>query len=126
MSVTPDTQLGDRWVRAIAAGDEPAVLAGLDPSVDFGALTPGRAWEASTAADVAEIVLGRWFAVPRRIAAIDRIEHATIGGRQRVGYLFRATTPDGNTVIEQQAYFDAVDDRITWLRILCTGFRSTD
>lgn len=92
-------------------------------SVDFRALTPGGEWEASTAEEVAAIVLGRWFVHLRRIDSIEAVAHATVGGRERAGYLFRAMTPAGDCIVEQQAYFDVVDDRITWMRILCTGFR---
>ena len=117
------TRLGDAWVHAIAAGDEDALLAVLAPSVDFGALTPGAAWEASTSADAVAIVLGRWFAAPRRIESVELVERGTVGDRERTGYRFLASTPDGVAVIEQQAYFEVVGDRITWIRILCSGFR---
>lgn len=123
MSIAAGTRLGDAWVRAIAAGDEDSLLGILDPAVDFQALTPGGGWAAATSSEAAAIVLGRWFAPPRRIDAIERVEHATVGGRERAGYAFRATTPDGETVVEQQAYFDVIDGRIVWMRILCTGFR---
>jgi ketosteroid isomerase-like protein len=118
---TPTT--GDAWVRAIAEGDEDALGRLLDPDVDFRALTPGGPWEAASAAEVVAIVLGRWFASPRRIESVEQVDHDAVGDRARVGYRYRATTPDGDTVVEQQAYFDMVDDRITWMRVLCTGFR---
>jgi hypothetical protein len=125
VSVATGTRVGEAWVQAIVAGDEAALLAVLDPSVDFGALTPGAAWSGSTAAEVAAVVLGRWFASPRQIEAIEEVEHGTAGDRERVGYRFLASTPDGERTIEQQAYFDVDDDgdRIVWLRILCSGFR---
>ena len=123
MTVAAATALGDAWVQAIAEGDRPALLAVLDPSVRFGALTPGAAWEATTAAEAADIVLGRWFATPRRVDAIERVDHGAVGDRGRLGYLLSTTTPDGPRVIEQQAYFEVVDDRITWLHVLCSGFR---
>lgn len=118
--------LGSAWVRAVASGDEAALLAVLDPAVDFRALTPGGEWEASTSTDVAAIVLGRWFASPRQIESVERVDHGLVGGRERAGYLFRASTPDGARAVEQQAYFDAVEGRITWLRILCAGFQPVD
>lgn len=119
----PGVEAGDRWARSIVDGDRAGLLAVLDDAVDFRALTPGREWQAVGPGDVAAIVLGTWFAAPRRIDGIERLEHATVGGRHRAGYLLRATAPDGDAVVEQQAYFDVVDDRITWLRILCSGFR---
>jgi hypothetical protein len=30
--------------------------------------------------------------------------------------------PDGEFVIEQQAYLETDGDTISWLRIMCTGF----
>jgi hypothetical protein len=119
------TRAGDAWVRAIAAGDEAALLDVLDPSVDFRALTPGGDWAASASADAGAIVLGRWFADPRRIEGVEWVDHAEVGERHRTGYRFSATTPDGAAVVEQQACFDVVAGRITWLRILCTGFHVT-
>ena len=123
MSIAAGARLADAWVRAIVAGDEDAALAVLDPACDFRALTPGGEWQASTAGDAAAIVFGRWFALPRRIESIEHVEHRTIAGRDHASYRFRATTPDGEFLVEQQAYFDVADDRIAWIRILCAGFR---
>ena len=116
-------RLGDEWVRGIAAGDGDALLAVLAPAVRFGALTPGRTWEATTSTDAVAIVLGRWFDAPRVVESVERVDHATVGDRARVGYLLRTTSPDGGRVIEQQAYFGVVDDRIEWMHLLCSGFR---
>jgi hypothetical protein len=37
---------------------------------------------------------------------------------------FRVTTPDGTFLVEQQAYYGVDNGRISWLRILCSGFRA--
>ncbi len=47
---------------------------------------------------------------------------ATVGPVDRVGYRFQAKLPDGDFIIEQQAYFRAENDKISWLQILCSGF----
>jgi hypothetical protein len=44
--------------------------------------------------------------------------------RQRVAYRFHVRNPDGNLVVEQQAYYAEQDGRITWMRVLCSGFRA--
>jgi len=32
-------------------------------------------------------------------------------------------TQDGPFIVEQQAYYTERDRRITWMRVLCSGFR---
>lgn len=41
---------------------------------------------------------------------------------QCVGYRFLVNRPDGDFIIEQQAYFETDGATISWLRIMCTGF----
>jgi len=50
------------------------------------------------------------------------IARRTRGNRQRVVYRFRVRNPGGDYVCEQTAYYDTDEDRITKLRILCSGF----
>jgi hypothetical protein len=56
--------------------------------------------------------LGRRFV--EALAARDRAAITALLGR--------VTTPDGPHLVEQQAYYSA-DDRIHYLRVLCSGFR---
>lgn len=118
------TDLGESFARALAAKDAPALLELLSPEVDFRAMTPGRFWEASTAAEVVnDVLLGHWFEASDRIDGIDAIETDDVGDRSRVGYRFRVTNADGAFLVEQQAYFDVEHDRIGWLRVMCSGHR---
>lgn len=120
------TDLGERFARAMAAKDGPALLEVLAPKVDFRAMTPGRVWESETAARVVDdIILSKWFGTTDVIEGIEGIETDTVADRPRVGYRFRVTNPDGAFVVEQQAYYDVEDDRISWVRILCSGYRPT-
>jgi hypothetical protein len=41
----------------------------------------------------------------------------------RVGYRFTVQRPDGEFVVEHRAYFDTDGDKISWLRIMCSGVR---
>jgi hypothetical protein len=50
--------VGVAFVAALAAKDRASLTALLHPQIEFRGLTPGGSWEASTSADVAEILLG--------------------------------------------------------------------
>jgi hypothetical protein len=123
-SVTDQDQpIGERFARALAAKDPVRLKALLRPDVDFRAMTPGRFWESS---DIDEIVddtiLGTWFAPDRRITELSSVDGDDLGLIERVGYRMMVTRPDGEFSIEQQAYLRRDGDRISWLRIMCTGF----
>ena len=46
--------------------------------------------------------------------------------REHVSYRFSVHTPDGHHLVEQQAYLMVDDGRISWLRMMCSGFRKVD
>jgi hypothetical protein len=119
-----EPHLGEPFVRAVA-GKDAAVLAGLlSDDVDFKAMTPRRFWEADSAESVVgDVIFGHWFEETDHIDAIEAIECTTVAERQRVGYRLRVTNGDGAFAVEQQAYLDVQDGRITWLRIMCAGYQ---
>lgn len=117
--------LGAQLAKAMVAKDREGLLALLAEDLDFKALTPGRFWEATSAAQlVDEIVLGRWFTPSDHLDAVEHVESGEVEGRHKVTYLLRGTNGDGPFVVEQQAYYDVDGDRIAWLRVLCSGYRS--
>ena len=117
------TAIGERFARCLAAKDADGLKALLRTDVDFRALTPGRAWEGVSAdAIVDETILGTWFEPERKIVEVLAIDTDTVGDLERVGYRFRVERPDGEFIIEQQAYLETEGDQIRWLRIMCTGF----
>ena len=119
-----ETDLGESFARAIASKDASALLGLLSPEVDFKAMTPGRFWEAGSADEVVNaVIFGHWFEATDRIDSVDAIERDLVADRRRVGYRFRVTNPDGTFAVEQQAYYDVEGDRISWLRIMCSGYR---
>ncbi len=71
---------------------------------------------------VDEVMLGKWFPPERSITAVLSVECGSVGTVEHVAYRFRARRPDGDFLIEQQAYLTTQDDRISWLQILCSGF----
>ncbi|HEX2850974.1 MAG TPA: hypothetical protein VHN98_10490 [Acidimicrobiales bacterium] len=116
--------VGEAFVHAVAAKDREALQALLGPDIDFRAMTPNRFWEAdSPAAVVDDVILGRWFEEQDRIDGVIAIDHDRVADRDRVGYRLSVVTPDGRFVVEQQAYYGVDEGRITWLRIMCSGFR---
>jgi hypothetical protein len=122
----PD-ELGQRFARALAEKDRAGLLDLLDPHVDFRGLTPNQVWEADSAVQlVDDIILGAWFEDDDHIDALEDVQLGSVIDRHRVSYRLGAVTPDGPFVVEQQAYFDTSGDRITWLRILCSGFQAVD
>jgi hypothetical protein len=80
------TNLGERFVNAIAVKDAVALRALLAPDVNFRAVTPGKFWEGDDAnAVVDDVILGKWFSTERSITAILRVDCGTLGTVQRPG-----------------------------------------
>ncbi|MGE5287223.1 MAG: hypothetical protein ACM3ML_08485 [Micromonosporaceae bacterium] len=116
--------LGHRFAAAIAARDAAALLAMLDAEVDFRGMTPGRVWEArSAAAVVDDVILGKWFEPSDVVERVEAVETGMVGDRCRLGYRLRVANEGGSFVVEQQAFYDITGNKITWLRMLCSGFR---
>jgi hypothetical protein len=118
-----DPPLGRAFVEALGAKDFERLTTLLDPEIDFRGLTPRRAWEATGSNAVVEGILRRWFEDSDEIKQVLAVETDSFADRERVGYRLRIHNPDGQFVAEQQAYYTARDGRITWMRVLCSGFR---
>lgn len=115
---------GERFAHALAAKDATAFRALLADPIDFQALTPGRHWQASSPGEVVgDVVLGRWFGAGDDIEALESLSTARLPGREHVSYLLRIRNADGQHLVEQQAYYNTDGGRITWMRILCSGYQ---
>jgi hypothetical protein len=115
--------LGPEFAEALAAKDAGRILELLHPEVDFRGLTPSRSWDAAGGEEVVAILLGRWFEDSDRIETLEHVESDTFADRERVGYRFGVSNPDGRFLVEQQAYLEPRDGRIGWMRVVCSGFR---
>lgn len=60
-SAANDQAVGHRFAEALGRKDFAAVIALLDPAIDFRGLTPERVWEAPQADAVGDDILRRWF-----------------------------------------------------------------
>ena len=118
------TDLGSAFARGVASKDRDSLLELLAADVDFRALTPGRPWEATTAAGVLEVLFGCWFEDADEITALVGVGVGEpVEDTHHVSYRLALRTPDGDHTTEQQAYYRTDGQRITHLRILCSGFR---
>ena len=117
--------LGELFARAVAAKDHDEVRHLLDADLDFRAMTPGRIWEADGPEDVVQ-ALRLWFGDSDHIEAVEAVESDHFADRERVGYRLRVRNPDGVHLVEQQAYLSQQDGRISWLRVMCSGYRPID
>jgi hypothetical protein len=120
---TMATPLGATFARALAARDHAQVTSLLHPEVDFGAMTPGRCWQAHTATQVVDEILRSWFDDNDQIDEVLQVDTTWVADRERVGYRLAVSNPDGRFLVEQQAYYETSNGSITWMRVLCSGFR---
>ena len=117
--------IGEDFARAVAAKDRDAFGRLLAADVDFKGLTPGRAWEATGPAAVAAVFFDSWFEPGDTIKAlVDVTTGADVADTRHVSYRLDLVNDAGPQVAEQQAYFRTTGDRISHLRVLCSGFRA--
>jgi hypothetical protein len=117
------TTAGAEFARAFADKDFDRIRDLLNPEIDFAGLTPSRHWQASSPDDLIGSVLQVWLDDTDDVQELEHVETDVVGGRERVGYRFTVHNPKGRFVVEQQAYLDAPDGRIAWMRVVCSGFR---
>src|SRR4051794_14081564 len=116
-------RVADAFAQAIVARDISRAVALLDPAIDFRAMTPSRVWEAEGPADV-ERTFRQWLEDPdEEVHDIEATETAEIVDTLRVGWRVRISDADGLHLFEQQAYVREHEGRITWMRVICSGFR---
>jgi hypothetical protein len=116
------TTLGERFAKALAAKDEAEVRAITIPDLDFRAMTPGRFWEAHSHDDLIDVLFTSWLAPDDEVVALLSTSTGEVSTRQHVAYRLHLRNADGDALMEQQMYYDAADDRITWARVMCSGF----
>jgi hypothetical protein len=121
--MTAASTLGIRFASAFAAKDYPRIRELLHPEIDFRGVTNSRAWEAGDPEAVITGVLQLWLEDSDDVEALEHVESDSVVDRERVGYRFRVRNPDGEWVVEQQAYVGERDGQIGWMRVVCSGFR---
>ncbi|MGZ4130774.1 MAG: hypothetical protein ACXVPR_08115 [Actinomycetota bacterium] len=122
MTTDVDT-IARRYVEALADKDEVVLRDLFAHDVDFRGLTPSREWRATDQDGVVGIVLGSWFEPTDHVREISEISSEPIADRHRLRYRLRVENDDGMHVVEQQAYVDVADGRITRASFVCSGYR---
>jgi hypothetical protein len=107
-------------LEALAAKDFDRLGTLFAPDVRFRALVR----EDATAADAAARVRG-WFGECDPLELLES-EVEQVADRTSVRYRFHAREDGAWSIVEQQAYFDVTDGRISDISILCSGFRAAD
>lgn len=114
-------QVGETFIAALVGRDFAALEDCFHPEVHFRALIPPGIREATTAAGGVEH-MRRWFADADHHELL-RSAVETVADRLHVAYRFKVHDADGWQIIEQQAFADVREGRITHIDLLCTGFR---
>jgi len=110
----------EAFVRALAARDFERLERSLAPRVRFRALIPpGPA--SATGATQTVALLRKWFEDAQDVRLVDK-QVGLVGDRVSITYRLELEE-DGPRVVEQHAYADVADGRITTLDLLCSGFR---
>jgi hypothetical protein len=122
MSVYDST--GARFAKALAAKDFDQIATLLHPGIDFRALTPNQSWKARGPEEVIGDVLRRWLEDGIELERLSDLRVEEFSNCQRVAYRLHGHDLDRPFLIDQQAYLEESEGRITWMRLLCSGFRS--
>lgn len=115
--------LGTDFAHAFAAKDADRIRELVHPEIDFRALTPNRHWEASDQDKLVSMLFDEWLEDSDEVQGIESVESESFADRERVGYRLAVRCPDGNFLVEQQAYIGERDGKIGWMRVVCSGFR---
>lgn len=116
--------LGSRFGAALAAKNAAALRAMFADRVDFRAMTPKHTWEGQTPTTVIDdVVLGTWFRSSDSMELVEATGTGVVGHRHGFIYRLQGTNGDGAFVIEQHAYAEVAEGKITWMRVLCSGFQ---
>lgn len=117
------TTLGERFARALAAKDAAEVRAVTTPDLDFRAMTPGRFWEAHSHDELVDVLFANWLEPGDEVVALLSTSAGEVSTRRHVAYRLHLRNTDGDSLMEQQMYYDVTaDDRISWARVMCSGF----
>ncbi|HEX5018917.1 MAG TPA: hypothetical protein VFX15_15165 [Actinomycetes bacterium] len=117
--------VGEQFARAMTAKDGERIRELLAPSISFMGMTPSAIRVADTPDGVVDIV-NDWFGQGDDVVNLERLDTDSFADRERVGYRVRVITDDGPHLVDQTAYLSLEDGQITWLRIMCAGYRPTD
>lgn len=113
------------FAESVAARDTVRLKALISHRIDFVGLTPDGTWEATDRDTVVDILVNQWRSDDER-TALSRVDIDVVADRQRVGYRMAVDGQNGHGLVEHQAYLTVLRDKVTWMRLLSSGFRPLD
>lgn len=116
------TTPGEQFAKALAAKDETGVRAIMATDLDFRAMTPRRFWEAHDHDELVDILFGYWLEPSDDVVALVSVSTGEVSTRNHVTYRLHLRNADGDSLMEQQMYYNVTDGRISWARVMCSGF----
>jgi len=72
---------------------------------------------------VEEIILACWFGPGDEITELCSVINGRVLDREHVAYRVRVRRAGQDYLVEQQAYYRTEGPRITWMRVLCSGYQ---
>ena len=116
--------LGEKFAASLAAKDRDGLVSLLADDIDFRAMTPRKFWEPASPAEIVDdVILGHWFEPSDDIRSLLAVDSEDVADRARVRYRLSVVNDDGEHLVEQQAYLDERDGQISWMRVMCSGYR---
>ena len=64
-----------------------------------------------------------WFGAGAHILELCSVSTGRVSQREHVAYRMRVRRSGGEHLVEQQAYYSTEGGRITWMRVLCSGYQ---
>ncbi|MBB4911289.1 hypothetical protein [Actinophytocola algeriensis] len=116
------TTPGEEFAKALAARDVAGVRAITAPDLDFRAMTPRRYWEAHDHDELLDVLFGHWLEPTDEVVALLSTSTGEVSTRGHVAYRLHLRNARGDSLMEQQMYYDVTDGRISWARVMCSGF----
>jgi hypothetical protein len=115
--------VGHAFVEAIARRDWAALERCFAPDVHFQAVVPNAARPFRDKPDAASAVeqIRKWFSDADPLVLADS-EVGMIADRLAIRYRFTGHDPDGDFVVEQDAFAEVSDGRVVSMRLVCSGF----
>ena len=107
----------------MATKDFDRVAGLLHPEIDFRGLTPNRSWEATGRDAVVDEVFRQWLDHSDHVEEVTSVNTSSFADREHLSYRLRGHNEDGAFAVEQQAYYQVQNGQISWMRVLCSGFR---
>jgi hypothetical protein len=114
-------EVGMKFVQSVASNDFKHLAELFTENIVFTAASPGDTWHGEGLQDTLT-ELRDFFSPDEVITKIVSVEHQELPGRSRISYRLQGNEKElGSFEYEHQAYYQMEINRISRLRVLCSG-----